>query len=313
MAATGAAFLLIHRSALKAMAERNFNEAFPFFQETQNGDKPVSEDLTFCLRLASLGIPVHVHSGVKIGHHKTYVITEVVPRSPGRTDGVSGRVRPRDASGPHLRRCRLRHRRAAVAAAAVALIDHYLGFDIGPRPTTAGDIAVCTAVGTRIAAQWFTNPQDRASYNGVEGMSWQAAPQMLAAHISASRPDRVARPAEQVRAWDRLMDVDATVSGAEQFGKGHDANGAAQLGPAAAVRQPDRRLLARPSGAVFTGGKVGAAEPAQCESVSDATRRRRWWTPASCVTSPPVHPVKATADSAKFGIPRVRSVSGRGP
>ena len=76
VAATGAAFLLIHRSALKSMAERKFNEAFPFFQETQNGKDPVGEDLTFCLRMASLGIPVHVHSGVKIGHHKTYVITE---------------------------------------------------------------------------------------------------------------------------------------------------------------------------------------------------------------------------------------------
>lgn len=76
VAATGAAFLLIHRSALKAMAEHSFNEAFPFFQETQNGKDPVGEDLTFCLRLAALGIPVHVHTGVRIGHHKSHVITE---------------------------------------------------------------------------------------------------------------------------------------------------------------------------------------------------------------------------------------------
>lgn len=76
VAATGAAFLLIHRSALKAMADHNFNEAFPFFQETQNGKDPVGEDLTFCLRLAALGIPVHVHTGVRIGHHKSHVITE---------------------------------------------------------------------------------------------------------------------------------------------------------------------------------------------------------------------------------------------
>lgn len=76
VAATGAAFLLIHRNALKAMAEQKFNEAFPFFQETQNGKDPVGEDLTFCLRLAALGIPVHVHTGVRIGHHKTHVITE---------------------------------------------------------------------------------------------------------------------------------------------------------------------------------------------------------------------------------------------
>ena len=76
VAATGAAFLLIHRSALKAMAERNFNEAFPFFQETQNGDKPVGEDLTFCLRVAALGYPLYVHTGVRVGHHKSNLLTE---------------------------------------------------------------------------------------------------------------------------------------------------------------------------------------------------------------------------------------------
>lgn len=76
VAATGAAFLLIHRTAIKAISEHGFNEAFPFFQETQNGKDPVGEDLTFCLRLAALGIPVHVHTGVKIGHHKSHVITE---------------------------------------------------------------------------------------------------------------------------------------------------------------------------------------------------------------------------------------------
>lgn len=79
----------------------------------------------------------------------------------------------------------------AAVAAAVALIDHYLGFDIESQTdVTAGDIAVCTAVGARVAAQWFTNPQDRASYAGVEGMSWTAAPSMLAAHMAPA--DRIA-------------------------------------------------------------------------------------------------------------------------
>jgi hypothetical protein len=79
----------------------------------------------------------------------------------------------------------------AAVAAAVALIDHYLGFDIEAQDdVAAGDIAVCTAVGARIAAQWFTNPQDRASYSGVEGMSWTASPQMLSAHMAPA--DRIA-------------------------------------------------------------------------------------------------------------------------
>ena len=43
----------------------------------------------------------------------------------------------------------------AAVAAAVALIDHYLGFDIEAQTdATHVDIAVCTAIGTRIAAQW---------------------------------------------------------------------------------------------------------------------------------------------------------------
>lgn len=78
----------------------------------------------------------------------------------------------------------------AAVAAAVALIDHYLGFDIEAQDdVTAGDIAVCTAVGARVAAQWFTNPQDRASYSGPEGLSYTSSPQMLSRILSEA--DRV--------------------------------------------------------------------------------------------------------------------------
>ena len=76
VAATGAAFLLIHRSALKAMSSTASTRHSRSSKETQNGTDPVGEDITFCLRLAALGIPVHVHTGVKIGHHKSQVITE---------------------------------------------------------------------------------------------------------------------------------------------------------------------------------------------------------------------------------------------
>ncbi len=75
-AATGAAFLLVHRGVLQSMADAEFNAAFPFFQETQNGPEPVGEDITFCLRVAALGRPVFVHTGVRIGHHKSHVLTE---------------------------------------------------------------------------------------------------------------------------------------------------------------------------------------------------------------------------------------------
>ena len=76
VAATGAAFLLIHRSVLERMRDHGFSRAFPFFQETEHLGKPVGEDLTFCIRCGLLGIPVHVHTGVRIGHHKSHLLTE---------------------------------------------------------------------------------------------------------------------------------------------------------------------------------------------------------------------------------------------
>lgn len=85
VAATGAAFLLIHRGVLTAMREHvlpngrvGFSEAFPWFQETEMAGKPVGEDLTFCIRAAQMGIPTHVATGVRIGHHKSQLLTEDV-------------------------------------------------------------------------------------------------------------------------------------------------------------------------------------------------------------------------------------------
>lgn len=76
--ATGAAFLLVHRSVLLGMRERCFNRAFPYFQETETGgerSRIVGEDLTFCVRAGLLGHPVYVHTGVEVGHHKSQLLT----------------------------------------------------------------------------------------------------------------------------------------------------------------------------------------------------------------------------------------------
>ena len=75
VAATGAAFLLIHRSALEKIRDRAFSAAFPWFQETELRGNPVGEDLTFCIRAGLCGLPVYVHTGVKIGHHKSHLLT----------------------------------------------------------------------------------------------------------------------------------------------------------------------------------------------------------------------------------------------
>ena len=76
VAATGAAFLLIHRSALEKVRDRGFNRTFPWFQETELDGKPVGEDLTFCIRAGLCELPVFVNTGVKVGHHKSHLLTE---------------------------------------------------------------------------------------------------------------------------------------------------------------------------------------------------------------------------------------------
>jgi hypothetical protein len=82
VAATGAACLLIHRSALERIRDaevrpgkRGFNDAFPWFQETEHDNSPVGEDFTFCWRAGLLGLPVYVNTAVQLGHMKDYELT----------------------------------------------------------------------------------------------------------------------------------------------------------------------------------------------------------------------------------------------
>ena len=76
VAGTGAAFLLIHRTALDTIRGRGFNPTFPFFQETEMHGQPVGEDVTFCLRALACNLPIHVNTAVKVGHHKSNLLTE---------------------------------------------------------------------------------------------------------------------------------------------------------------------------------------------------------------------------------------------
>jgi hypothetical protein len=76
VSATGAACLLIHRDALTAVEKTSKDPAAPWFRESAIG-APLSlmgEDMTFCLRCAAAGIPVHVHTGVRAGHMKTTML-----------------------------------------------------------------------------------------------------------------------------------------------------------------------------------------------------------------------------------------------
>ncbi len=87
-AATGAAFLLIHRQVLEDIRAREFNGAFPFFQETELAGNPAGEDVTFCLRAGICGYPIHVNTAIKVGHHKSHLLTEELFLS--QTEAIDG-------------------------------------------------------------------------------------------------------------------------------------------------------------------------------------------------------------------------------
>lgn len=69
---------------------------------------------------------------------------------------------------------------------ATALVTDAVGFDLidGDYTVSAADIDLARGVAVRIAAQHFTNPEDRQSYSGPEGLSFTASPQMLSRLMS---------------------------------------------------------------------------------------------------------------------------------
>lgn len=80
VAGTGAAFLLIHRSVLEGMRVTFGDKWFDLI--SYEDDTSVSEDLSFCHRLGRMQIPVFVHTGVKITHHKEVWLDEGAYRMP---------------------------------------------------------------------------------------------------------------------------------------------------------------------------------------------------------------------------------------
>lgn len=74
-AGTGSHAILIHRRVLE-LVEQRFGPAW--YGRLPNPDTGVlvSEDLSLCMRLGALGIPVHVHTGARTTHVKTAWIGE---------------------------------------------------------------------------------------------------------------------------------------------------------------------------------------------------------------------------------------------
>ena len=73
-AGTGSACILIHRSVFEKIAA----EVGPnWYSRVPGSDgKPIGEDVSFCLRAGALGMPVHVHTGVKTSHLKNVWLQE---------------------------------------------------------------------------------------------------------------------------------------------------------------------------------------------------------------------------------------------
>lgn len=84
--ATGAAFMVVHRSVFLQMAHHfatlpnGAPNVYPWFVEghTDAHGRPFGEDIAFCIRANSLGFPIHVDTRVKIGHHKGLIIDEAL-------------------------------------------------------------------------------------------------------------------------------------------------------------------------------------------------------------------------------------------
>lgn len=82
--ATGAAFMLVHRSVfhkLQKLLRKDANgdpNPYPWFAEIVHKGRAVGEDITFCMRAQAAGFPIHVHTGARIGHRKSMLLTEAL-------------------------------------------------------------------------------------------------------------------------------------------------------------------------------------------------------------------------------------------
>lgn len=72
---TGAACILIHRSVLEKVAERYGPHWYDPLPNLSMGQM-TSEDLSFCMRLGQLEIPIYVHTGVQTNHAKRVWVNE---------------------------------------------------------------------------------------------------------------------------------------------------------------------------------------------------------------------------------------------
>lgn len=81
VAGTGSACILIHRRVFECIAQTQGARWYdPVSNPTTGG--MVGEDLSFCLRCAIAGIPVHVHTGIRTSHMKTVWLSDPIEVTP---------------------------------------------------------------------------------------------------------------------------------------------------------------------------------------------------------------------------------------
>jgi len=75
---TGAACLLVHRAALEAVRGKYGDNWFTPVTHPKGPKGPTtfSEDLSFCVRLAGAGVPIHVNTAVKTTHDKGFAFLD---------------------------------------------------------------------------------------------------------------------------------------------------------------------------------------------------------------------------------------------
>ena len=74
--AVGAGCLLVHRSVFEKIKKDNDGDECWFREMVRNG-RDVGEDISFCFRVRESGFPIHVHTGVRVGHMKVALLGEI--------------------------------------------------------------------------------------------------------------------------------------------------------------------------------------------------------------------------------------------
>jgi hypothetical protein len=165
VAATGSAFILIHRSAFEKIAEKH---GATWYNRTPGADgKLLGEDVSFCVRAWDSGVPVMVHTGVRTTHYKWFWLSETDHwrwfNPPPATDEVAVIVpvlrRPQNAE-PFMRSLRA-STGLAVAYAIVEPgdVDSALAWkDAGAQVVDAGD-AHTFAAKVNVGYRWTDRHQ----------------------------------------------------------------------------------------------------------------------------------------------------------